>query len=360
MIMRADTDRASRRSFLQRGPWNLALLAGTTSLLVNSGRAAQPARNPFAYDVERYRRTDPALVAYDRVRHFPSPRPEPRRVAAGPDDRWYLAADRTVAVLDEEGRVRSEIQAGGTVHGLAVDTDGKVYAALRDHLEVFDAKGKRLAAWGAPEGRPFLTGVAVGEQDVFVADSGNRVVWRHDLSGRSVGALGRRDPERGIPGLVLPSPVLDVALGRDGLLRVNNAGRHRVELYTLDGRLEFSWGRFSMAMEGFCGCHNPVGLALLEDGRTVTFERGLPRVKVYEATGFFDSVVAGTETFAELANAESITSPGDRIHRGLGGAVDSAGRVIILDPLAADLHVMQRRPHRADAGSGEPESRRRA
>jgi hypothetical protein len=352
--MTNNTKQSSRRAFLGCGSARLALAAGASLLLARPGRAADRGRNPFAYDVERYRRTDPALVAYDRVKHFPSPRPEPRRVGIGPDDRLHLAAGNAIAVLDGEGRVTSEIRCGGVVHALAVSAEGTVYAGLRDHLEVFDPKGKRLAAWATPEGRPFLTGLAVGESDVFVADAGNRVVWRHDLAGNRLGTIGRRDPDRNIPGIVLPSPVLDVAIGRDGLLRVNNAGRHRVELYTFDGGLELFWGRFSMAMEGFSGCCNPVGLALLEDGRTVTFEKGLPRVKIYEATGRFESVVAGTEMFADTGSAAAIARPDDRVYSGLDGVVDSAGRVIILDPLGADLHVMQRRSDQADAGTPAP------
>lgn len=340
----------SRRTFLRSGARGLAMAAGAPWLVSGAGRSAEPGRNPFAYDVERFRRTDPALVAYDRVEHFPSPRPAPRRLTIGPGDRLYLASGEAIVALNEEHRVASEIRCTGTVYGLAVGADGLVYAALRDHVEVSDAKGKRLASWATPEGRPFLTGVAVGERDVFVADAGNRVVWRHDLNGELVGTIGRRDPDRNIPGLVLPSPFLDVEIGRDGLLRVNNPGRHRVELYTFEGKLELFWGQFSMAMKGFSGCCNPVNLALLEDGSTVTFEKGLPRVKVYEATGMFESVVAGTEFFADTGTADAIMRPHDRVYGGLDGVVDSAGRVIILDLLGADLHVMQRRSDRASTG----------
>jgi len=190
----------NRRTFLRSGARGLALAAGAPWLVGGTGRAAEPGRNPFAYDVERYRKTDPALIAYDRVEHFPSPHPAPRRLAIGPEDRLYLASGPVVAALNEEHRVAFEIRCTGTVYGLAVSADGLVYAALRDHVEVSDAKGKRLAAWATPEGRPFLTGVAVSERDVFVADAGNRVVWRHDLNGEVVGTIGRRDPDRNIPG----------------------------------------------------------------------------------------------------------------------------------------------------------------
>ena len=121
----------------------------------------------------------------------------------------------------------------------------------------------------------------MGENNVFAADAGNRVVLRYDKSGKLAGRIGEKNKERNIPGLIIPSPYLGVVLAPDGLLRVNNTGRHRVEAYTVNGDLESSWGKPSNAIEGFCGCCNPIGLALLPDGRYVTCEKGLPRVKVY-------------------------------------------------------------------------------
>ncbi len=331
-------DSISRRGFLRSRAFPAACaLAGLTS------RAADGGRNPFAYDVEKYRKTDPRLVHYEEVAKFRSPRPSPRRLAMGPADRLYVAAGTRVLVTNDRGEVVSEIDCGAEVRSLAVAADGLVYGGLRDHVEVFDAAGKRLARWEAPPGRPYLTGVAVGPKGVFVADAGNRVVLRYDQAGKLLGRIGGKDPARHIPGLVLPSPFLDVEIAPDGLLRVNNPGRHRVEAYTAEGDLELYWGKPSNAIEGFCGCCNPVNLALLSDGRVVTFEKGLPRVKVYGADGTFECVVAGPEMFGDTATSESIREADDRVYGGLDGVVDSQGRVFILDLLTGEIRVMRRK-----------------
>ena len=338
----------TRRHFLDqtaRGASVLAVTGGSIAASVQLARGASIGKdpNPFAYDVERLRKTDPKLIHYEQVGQFPSPNPDPRRIAIGPEDRVYIAAANYVSVLDREGKRVSDIDLGTAARCVAVAGDGTIYAGVRDHVEVFDPKGKRLATWESPGKRTWLTGLAVGENDVFAADAGNRVVLRYDKSGKLAGRIGKRNKERNVPGLIMPSPYLDVKLGRDGLLRVNNTGRHHVEAYTPSGDLEFSWGKPSSSIEGFCGCCNPVGLALLPDGRYVTCEKGIPRVKVYSAEGVFESVVAGAESFVENAKATFVKGTEDCRLGGLDAAVDSQQRIYILDLVANDVRVMKRK-----------------
>ena len=338
----------TRRDFLKEATGGAGILAvGSGSLAASVGLArgasAGKDANPFAYDVERLRRTDPKLIHYEQVGRFACPYPVSRRIAIGAEDRVYIAADNYVSVLDKDGVRISEIGLGAAARCVAIAGDGTIYAGLRDHVEVFDAKGKRLAKWESLGKRTWLTSLAAGESDVFVADAGNRVVLRYDKSGKLVGRIGEKNEGRNIPGLVLPSPYLDVKLARDGLLRVNNTGRHRVEAYTADGDLEFWWGKPSNAIEGFCGCCNPVGLALLPDGRCVTCEKGLPRVKVYSAEGVFESVVAGPESFPKNAAATFVKGGEDGRLGGLDAAVDSQQRVYILDLVTGEVQVMKRK-----------------
>jgi len=336
----------TRRDFLKEtagGAGILALSSGAFAASVGLARGASVGKdpNPFTYDVERLRKTDAKLIHYEQVGHFPGPNPDPHRIAIGPDDRVYIAAGNSVSVLDREGTRVIDIGLSTAARCVAVAGDGTIYAGVRDHVEVFDSKGKRLTTWDSPGKRTWFTGLAVGESDVFAADAGNRVVLRYDKSGKLAGRIGEKNKERNIPGLILPSPYLDVKLARDGLLRVNNTGRHRVEAYTRSGDLEFSWGKPSNAIEGFCGCCNPIGLALLPDGRYVTCEKGLPRVKVYSPEGTFESVVAGAESFVENAKATFVKGTEDCRLGGLDAAVDSQQRIFILDLVANDVRVMK-------------------
>lgn len=349
--MRNRTPTITRRQFIKESAQDAGLLvlggmAVASSVPFAGAASAGKEANPFAYDVGRFRQTDPKLIHYEQVGQFRSPYPEPRRIVAGPDERLYIAAGHYVSVVDREGGRVSEIALPGPARCVAVTGDGTVYAGLRDHVEEFDRKGQRAAIWESRGKRAWLSGLAVSEKDVFAADSGNRVVLRYDKSGKVVGRIGERNKKRNIPGLILPSPYLEVKLAPDGLLRINNTGRHRVEAYTAEGDLEFFWGKPSAAIDGFCGCCNPIGLALLPDGRYVTCEKGLPRVKIYSKEGAFECVVAGTESFSE--NWQKC-SPSDCTTGGLDAAVGSDGRIYVLDMVESQVRIMARKKDAAAA-----------
>jgi hypothetical protein len=339
--MRKQFQLSDRREFLADGLRSAALVAALVSGRSPAAEKKAGTPNPFAYDLTHFSRTDPKLVAYEQTASWKCPHAEPRRISAGPDDRLYICAGNYVSVMSRDGLRGLEIALTDAARCVTVAQDGTAYVGLRDHIEVFDPKGQRKATWDSPGKKSWLTGLALSENDVFAADSGNRILLRYDKSGKFVSRIGEKNKDRDVPGFILPSPYLGVVIARDGLLRVNNPGRHRVETYTFNGDFEGAWGQPTAAISGFCGCCNPVGLALLPDGRFVTCEKGLPRVKVYSAEGQFESVVAGTESFPE--NAKACSGLNDCVHGGLDAAVDSEGQVYILDFVAGDVRVMRRK-----------------
>ncbi len=275
----------------------------------------------FIYDLDDLGKTDPALIKYEESGRIETQFQNSSAIALDSSDRIYVAGDKSIRVFDSGGVALWEVKVTDAPGCLAVADDGTVYVGLRDHIEVYDANGVRRSSWESPGQNTVLTSVAVYGDDVFAADAGGRVVLRYDRSGDLIERIGEKDEERNIPGFVIPSPHFDLAVAPDGLLRVTNPGLQRIEAYTFDGYLELSWGKASNRIDGFAGCSNPVNFAILPDGGFVTCEKGLPRVKVYTADGTFEGVVAGTEVF-DQGDGPSV----------LDVAVDSRGRILVLDP----------------------------
>lgn len=336
-----------RRGFLRSAAWGggvvgLGGLAGYAVNKMRGGRAARREVTPgiganFTYDVSEYQKTDPALRKCTEVLRFPSGMERPGNLAVA-NDMILVSGDEGVRAYSMTGELRQVIRLDRPVHAVAV-RGMEILAGQDGRIVVLDQAGAERAFWDDfPE--DFLpTSIEVAGEDVFVADAGNRVVRRLDAEGRTLAVIGGKDPERGVPGFKVPSPYFCVRMGEDGLLRVTNPGEHRVEAYTVDGDFELGWGGMSFGIEGFCGCCNPVSFAVFPDGSFVTAEKGLPRVKLYDARGGFAGVVAGPEDFPEYleqanAGARSVSGAGIYV------AVDRDGRIVVLDVIGGEVRVM--------------------
>jgi hypothetical protein len=298
----------------------------------------------FLYDTSDLRKIDRALIKYHQTRELPLNLEQPRAVAIGPDDRIYVAGDKLIMVFDADGANRLAFATTRPARCLAVGGKqhhfpGRIYAGMENHVEAFDTAGKRVAFWEPPSRRSTLTSIATGDDDVFAADYGEHVVVRYDTSGKLVGLIGKPDAKHEVAGFNIPSPYFDCAVAPDGLLRVANPGFHRIETFTFDGQRESSWGS-PKGIEGFCGCCNPAHLAMFADGRFITSEKGIPRIKVYAPDGGFLAVVAGPDVLAPTASIVEETRNEYQLPV-FDVAGDSRGRVIVLDPLRKAVRIFE-------------------
>ena len=315
----------------------LAILGGIASVVLHdtTGGKGSGLSDEYKFDISMYSKTDPELILYDEVGEaVATGMKEAKAIAVDGEGVLYVAGDNVVSRGDLPA-----IKLSGMPMCLAVGDGGDVYVGLKDHVEVYDAAGKQKASWKSLGEKAVLTSIAVSEDDVFVADAGGRIVVRYDIGGNVVGKIGAMDEKRNIAGFVIPSPYFDLAVGDDGLLYVVNPGMHRIEAYTFDGDLEFWWGKASLKIDGFCGCCNPINFAMLEDGSFVTCEKGLARVKIYEAGGKFAGVVAGVESLVEGGVGRACDFPADCQSGGFDVAVGPDGRVYVLDTLKSVVKV---------------------
>ena len=282
------------------------------------------------YDQSEIRKVDPSLIRYRPTARWPTLFKTARGLAVGPQDRVYVAGDAGVRIFEPDGKRVAEFETGGEPECLAVAADGTVFVGMVDHLEVYDAAGKRSAVWPSPAPGTLLRSVAVGDDHVFAADAGNRIVLCYDRAGALVRRIGKAsigDEEDGF--FLRSNEHFDLAAGPGGALWVADAGRFRLEQWTSDGELKWSWGAGSTKVQDFFGCCNPAHFVLLPGGGFVTSEKGLLRVKTYSPEGVFEAVVAPPTDFSEETGALDV-------------AADSRGRILVLDPSAAEVRFYER------------------
>jgi len=277
---------------------------------------------------------DPGRVLYSLKDTVKTGLADPVAIAIGPDDALYVAGDDRIVVFDrgtDEPRATFSLAPlYQPITALAVDVDGQMVLGFRDHVELMAPDGASRESFYGLGARAYITSVSVRGNRVWVADAGNRQIVRYDKRGQVEAVVGGKPAAGESPVFVIPSPYMDVVATDDGGVWVANTGRHRLELYGPDKQLVRHWGTFGAGSERFCGCCNPSEFAILPDGRFVTAEKGIPRVKIYSAHGEFEGFVALPKDLPEAAV-------------GLDLATDSNGQVYVLEPESGSVRVYARK-----------------
>ncbi len=247
-------------------------------------------------------------------------------VAIGGVDRIYALGDDEVRIFGPEG----EPYVGGWkvpegIACLAVDANLRTYLGSLGRVDIYDAKGAHVGGFSVGEtGKPAsVTSVKVYKDEVLAADASSRLIRRHDLRGKQIGTIGTTSKTSGF---MLPNGWLDIDVDSKGTVYATDTGRHKVTAWSIEGSLLGSFGKFGMSDPAdFVGCCNPVNLAASPDGKIVTGEKMVARVKVYEAGGRLLAVI-GPENFDPACT---------HIHL----AVDSKGRILAADPVRREIKL---------------------
>lgn len=297
----------------------------------------------FKFNVAELAYIDPNLILYEESEQaIDTGFKSAKTIAVDAKGSICVGGDKSIRIFAKSGKLLDEITLGQSPGCLTVAEDGSIFVGLRDHVEVYDPQGRPVANWQSLGTDAILTSVVVSQEDVFVADAGNRVVVRYDWDGNIIARIGEKDPDKNVPGFVIPSGYFDLALSGDGLLRAVNPGRLRVDAYTFDGYYEFSWGKSSVDVDGFCGCCNPVNIAVLPGGSFVTCEKGLVRVKIYDSQGEFEGVVAGPAQLVRDGDVRVCDLPEECQSGGFDVAVDGTGRIYVLDTIKNIVRMFTR------------------
>lgn len=292
------------------------IIVGVLVVDYQSGRPGRSEANPFALDIEEYKSVDPSLIHYNETKKFNPGFNTPAAIVIK-NDTIYVTGDNQLRIISLAGALLAEIKLDFTP-GVVEVIQGKIYLAAKNRIYVLGTDGSRLSDWEPLGDDSHITGMAANDESVFIADAGQRKVYNYTLSGELQNEIEGKAEEGALHGFIVPSPSFDLAINNDNELWVVNPGMHSIEHYSFDGRLRRHWSHSGVNHEGFSGCCNPGHFTFLNDGRFVTSEKGLVRIKTYRQSGEFEGVVAAPVKFANNGQAPDV-------------AVDSNDNIYALD-----------------------------
>ena len=230
-----------------------------------------------------------APVSYAISARFSVPLEEPTGISAKSENTIYVCGDQAVLHLSLSGELLSRSELPDRPTCVAADATGRIYLGFERSLGVLNSRNGDFAPWADLDENAIVTSIALSEKWVYVADAGNRLVLQFDREGMLKGVINGN--------FIIPSPYFDVAVDPEGTLWVADTGRHTLVAYGESGSPTEKWGKSAMDVQGFSGCCNPSHFTITGDGRFITSEKGLQRIKEHDSGGRFVGLLAGTRWF---------------------------------------------------------------
>lgn len=317
------TDNSVSNSHIIYRTMSLAAVVILALIISGCGRRSHNiAMDDYNKRVNELSRTNQADLLYAETSEYTIKMDQVRGIAVDRQDNIYVVGDRSIIPFTSTGSPRPPILQEYAPYAIAVD-NGNLYVAMQDHVRVFTTRGVYVSVWDSHDLDSRFCSISCNGSDVFIGDAGNRVVLHYNTEGTLLGVIGKGH-------FVAPSRHLDVCAVSNGSVWAVNPGKHTIALYNNLGSRSKSWGISSLAAKGFSGCCNPTDIALTKDGGFITSEKGIPRIKLYDKNGKFVCIIAPPEAF-------------DSTSEGLDVAVDSKGRVLVLDTKRKSIRVFERR-----------------
>jgi hypothetical protein len=316
-------------------PWAsgiaLAAIAGAYFFFLGTSKFREPGAD-LQYNIKQYEDIDDIETRWEEVDEIALDLDTPRGMAVL-GERLFVAGTNAVSELDARHNEVVRHAFEGEPNCLAVAPDGTMFVAMPNEVQVLNADGSEGDRWTDFSERSYLTSIVATEEDVFIADAGKHVVYRYNWDGERKKEIGRRDDEKDVPGIEVPSPYLDLALNDEGHLWVVNPGKLGLERYRTNGEFVTSWYHPTLELHGFSGCCNPTQIAFDQSGNLVTGEKGLVRLKKYEVTaGDFQELIVGHKSFPKVKSVPKEKSMRDLV-------VDSEDRILALDPRTDTIRI---------------------
>ena len=233
------------------------------------------------------------------------------------EDAVYVALSDKVSVFDLSGKHQRNFEIEADVRDIVVDchrdvayrvsTATTIYLLYPTRIVLYTSDGEKEAEWEAcSENTDYCTFTTTADY-VFVTDAENKHIAQYDKQGRFVRFIKSPD------GFIIPSYSFGI-IGINDTIYCSNAGRYRVESYTIDGAFITSFGESGAQAGAFSGCCNPVYLEKSSDGNILTSEKGVPRISCYGKDGKFRTVLFDSNMLSSGTAAYRMKVSGENIY----------------------------------------------
>ena len=259
--------------------------------------------NPWQYDVEEFKSVDEKLLSHREVRRIEIDEPV---ALAWQNGKLFLLAGNSLQIITPEGRELLNKRIDQGPRSVWVGQNENIIVAFENYLVKYDSSGEELKRSPILDDESLISSVVISDDIIFASDAGRRSVWRLNNELEIMDDFRGESGFSAFHGFILPSLHFHMAVNAENELWITNPGVHSIQNYSQLGRLRRFWGEPSFANEGFSGCCNPYYIAFLSDGRFVTSEKGIIRVKIYRESGELESVVAPAELFPKGEKAPAI------------------------------------------------------
>lgn len=312
-------------------PLLLFLVAVTVVILVidyKKVNGKEDNTNPYELTYDEFKTIPENEIGYREVLKMKIPGQKPGALLYH-NKQLYLASDSSIYVISTKGELLESIPLKDNPRAIAFYGDQMVVAYL-NYFSLVDKNGVSVAQSKDLGEHAVITSVKMHNNQILVADAGNRKVYAFDANAELITETGgQRNPEDK-HGFIIPSPYFDMAIDPAGDLWVVNPGQHALEQYSNDLTYRANWGKASFGTSGFSGCCNPAQIAINNDGEFITSEKGLVRIKVYSPSGELKTVVAAPDKFRDEGHAPDVT-------------VDEEGIIYALDYDTNTIRVFQKK-----------------
>ncbi|GHT34816.1 hypothetical protein FACS189427_02850 [Planctomycetales bacterium] len=323
--------------------------------------------NPVVNTNTDYRSVPEELIAYHETKAFycnsAHTLQEPTAFAVSRSGTSFIADKKSkkIFVFGIDGKRQPDIPLNAVPFALTVADNETLYIAFQNRIDVYSMQDGKIVSSFPLKKADNITSLSVSDNAVFTVDLTGIICKYNREDGtleKTFGGLAKdktkltdgRETENFTGFVIYRSPITLALSPKTGLLYAANPGKHRIEVFTPDGHWEsaLSWGFFSAKIDGFSGCCNPTGIAVLDDGRIITAEKAIPRIKIYKPDGTLDSVVAAPkvletkpENVPEIKGLPQRTAEQNRDEPPLF-AVCGENNVLVFDTVLRTIRVFEK------------------